>query len=634
VTSGRCAPGKGADDNQWSLLCKEIVVVTTSHQRRQVIDLSPAAAATGVRIGLSLAEARVSCSQLAVLDHDPAGDAKALEALGRWMTRFTPVVATGWDEEREEGDFNRKRRPVKRKKSSGEVKCLSIVRSRGLPVEDSPLQRTITQPPVLFLDLTGCDRLAGGIAGIVKDIASSLRRFGVPAMLALAPTPGAAWAMASLPLPGGERAGLRGETTHGDRRGFVRVRTINACQPDRAILRTASPSSPLRGEGAIHRAIAGISVNGLRLSDDTLAILHHLGLRTIGQLLAMPREELNDRLGPSVVLRLDQALGRRPELLVPLPYEPPIETKVDFDAAIESLEMIWYVLRKLLDRIVAELHRRGRGARQIDLTCKPSYSAWTGCKLTHKTVKLSRPSRDPVQIFNLLRCATENLEAGEGFWAMKLAVPVHEAVSPEQIALLQGEEYAGQIELNRLVERLCVRIGEPAIVQPQSQDSYVPERGWRLSPYHGPPARAGGVQTSKAVRFTFPRGSRTGQRPVVQTRSLEHVLDPPMVQSPRTRPMHLLPTPVEIRVIAEPSDESEGRPSQFTHEGRVHRVTHAVGPERIAGEWWRGHYKTRDYYDVEDATGERFWIFRVIRREPCEGGERLSARWYVHGWFE
>ena len=114
---------------------------------------------------------------------------------------------------------------------------------------------------------------------------------------------------------------------------------------------------------------------------------------------------------------------------------------------------------------------------------------------------------------------------------------------------------------------------------------------------------------------------------------MEAVLDLPVVQSPRTRPMHLLPTPVEIRVTAEPSDESEGRPSQFTHEGRVHRVIHAVGPERIAGEWWRGHYKTRDYYDVEDATGERFWIFRVITRQAVEGGELLSSKWYLHGVF-
>jgi protein ImuB len=335
-----------------------------------------------------------------------------------------------------------------------------------------------------------------------------------------------------------------------------------------------------------------------------------------------------------VVMRLDQALGRRPEPLVPLPYEPPIETKVDFDGAVESLEMIWYVLRKLLDRIVADLHRRGRGARQIDLTCKPSYSAWTGCQLTHKSVKLSRPSRDPVQIFNLLRCATENLEAGEGFWAMKLAVPLHEPISAEQIALLEGESYAGQIELDRLVERLGVRIGESAIVQPTEQESYVPERGWKAALYHGPPAGVHRVQMSRAVALTRPRGSILGQPRVQGNRSLEHLLDPPIVQSPRTRPMHLLPTPVEIRVTAEPSDESEGRPSQFTHEGRVHRVTHAVGPERIAGEWWRGHYKTRDYYDVEDTAGERFWIFRVIRREKCDDGEWLSARWYLHGWFE
>jgi protein ImuB len=631
-------------------LAQSIVVVTTLHQRRQVVDLSPAADAGGVRVGLSLAEARAMCGGLVTLEYDPAGDAKALEALGRWMTRFTPVVAVGWDEEREEGEFNRTRRPVRRKKSSGEVKGQTIVRSRGLPVEDRlslSKSRATDQPPVLFLDLTGCDRLPGGIDGISETIAAALRRFGMLAVLALAPTPGAAWAMASLPLPGGEesklsRARVRGETSHDGCRGFVQVRRMEADWRSDAINRSmllpspqpaAACSPPLRGEGAIRRALAKIPVAGLRLSEDTLAILHHLGLYTIGQLLAMPREELNDRLGPSVVIRLDQALGRRPELLVPLPYEPPIETKVDFDGPIESLEMIWYVLRKLLDRIVADLQRRGRGARQIDLTCKPSYSAWTGCRLVHKSVKLSRPSRDPVQIFNLLRCATENLEAGEGFWAMKLAVPVHEPVSAEQIALLEGESYAGQIELDRLVERLCVRVGEQAIVQPQPQESYVPERGWSASSYHGPPARAQSVRTSRATQLTRPRGSRTGQRPVVRgNRSMAAVLDTPVVQSPRTRPMHLLPTPVPIRVIAEPSDESEGRPSQFTHEGKVHRVVHAVGPERIAGEWWRGHYKTRDYYDVEDTAGERFWIFRVIRREKA--GEHLSATWYVHGWFE
>jgi protein ImuB len=87
----------------------------------------------------------------------------------------------------------------------------------------------------------------------------------------------------------------------------------------------------------------------------------------------------------------------------------------------------------------------------------------------------------------------------------------------------------------------------------------------------------------------------------------------------------LLAKPEEIRVIVTPSHDLDGRPVSFTtHQGKVHRLEHAVGPERIAGQWWVGHDKTRDYFDVEDSTGKRFWIFRVLQ----------SARWFVQGHFE
>jgi protein ImuB len=75
--------------------------------------------------------------------------------------------------------------------------------------------------------------------------------------------------------------------------------------------------------------------------------------------------------------------------------------------------------------------------------------------------------------------------------------------------------------------------------------------------------------------------------------------------------------------MVSPSDDRDGRPILFRHDNEVHRLTHAVGPERIGGEWWRGHRRTRDYFDVEDADGKRFWIFRV----------NDSHRWFLHGTF-
>ena len=76
--------------------------------------------------------------------------------------------------------------------------------------------------------------------------------------------------------------------------------------------------------------------------------------------------------------------------------------------------------------------------------------------------------------------------------------------------------------------------------------------------------------------------------------------------------------------MVSPSDDREGRPVMFVHEDGVHRVRHCVGPERIAGRWWDGHDKTRDYFDVLEAGGRRFWIFRVTQ----------TGKWYLHGVFE
>jgi protein ImuB len=80
---------------------------------------------------------------------------------------------------------------------------------------------------------------------------------------------------------------------------------------------------------------------------------------------------------------------------------------------------------------------------------------------------------------------------------------------------------------------------------------------------------------------------------------------------------------VEIGVMVNPYAAHDGFPIQFTNGREVHRLTHTMGPERIAGEWWRAHRRTRDYFDVEDSEGKRFWVFRVNE----------THRWFLHGTF-
>jgi protein ImuB len=485
-----------------------IVIIRTVANRQEIVFVSRSASTFGIRPGMTLTEARALCSKVVAFDHDPLRDARALEALGRWMVRFTPFVS------------------------------LPLPQGETEPDEDGHC---------LYLDITGCARVFGGISNIVGGVIDALRRMRVDAGVAVAPTPGAAWALASFGECG----------------------------------RIVTPDD-------VAAALAPLPVAGLRLTEKLRESLHHLGIEAIGQLAALPRSSLPARFGPTLLMRLDQAFGRATEPLVPLPWHTPITSRMDFEGPIDSWETVWLVFKQLIERVLADLTRRGCGARRVEVEFHRADR-----KIVRHAIALSRPSRDGKNLFNLIRCATENVDGGDdGFLSIRLHVPVAERLDPEQIALLGGERYAAEIEFAQLAERLSVRLGEGALARPMLVESHIPERAFSFT-WHGPPAREGTTDSSRA-------GSPCHERP-----------------------LQLLPHPLEVHAMVTPSEDRDGRPVQFQLGRELHRLRHAVGPERISGEWWRGHDRTRDYFDVEDEQGRRFWVFRVNE----------TNRWYVHGSF-
>ena len=96
------------------------------------------------------------------------------------------------------------------------------------------------------------------------------------------------------------------------------------------------------------------------------------------------------------------------------------------------------------------------------------------------------------------------------------------------------------------------------------------------------------------------------------------------------RPSRLLPAPEPIDAIALLPDHP---PVSFTCRGIRRRVMRADGPERVFGEWWKRDAElatVRDYFQVEDEAGERYWIYRAGDGEDAATG---SHRWFLHGVF-
>lgn len=499
-----------------------VVLVRTVASRQIVVALNDVAKSHGIRAGMTFSQARALYADVVQSDHDPVRDATALEALARWMMRFSPIVAL----------------PERSKNSS------------------------ITEDSSLFLDITGCEKVFRGFEGLLRQVEQALEGLRITHSCAIAPTPGAAWAL-----------------THSRHR----IATLEQ----------------------LPEALDGLHPSVLRVDRDIVESLVHVGLNTIGLIRKLPRQSLPSRFGPMLLSRLDQAFGLAAEVLVPVEPVAPIREKIEFEAAIDNPEVIDEARRILSHRVMSELARRGRGARVVEI----EYFLPSG-EPVRQTIRLSRASCDVRKLMNLLRCSNEQAVScatgrpgrgrdalaieyvpPDGFLGVGLTVVSSEKITDEQISLQGGDQFEAEREVESLVERLCARMGDQAVEKIQLVESHVPERAWK--PEGSCVARSAGARSGAGN---------------------------PLAGS---RPLQLLPVPESAGVIVSPSHDLEGLPVSFTWNQQVHGLKHVIGPERIAGRWWEGHDRTRDYFDVENDRGERFWIFRVLE----------TRRWYVHGQF-
>ena len=514
--------------------------------------VTPAAAASGARAGARLTDARALDPSLVAMPADPAGDAALVERLARWAARWSPLVE-------------------------------------------------VDGADALRMEVTGVAHLFGGEAALVEDVRVRFAALGLTARVAVAPTPGAAWALSHFsPSPLAGEGGAR-RAAGGGRGGGDTVPPLPA--------RAARESTLSReGRGALAAALAPLPVAALRLSPQATRTLERLGLKTIGALAGVPRRSLARRFreADNPIDALDRALGRKPEPLIATACEPPPEASFAIAEPASDPAVLPSALARLADPLVRELARRRLGARRV------AFMAFrVDGEVGEVEAETALPTRDPAHLVRLLGGKVQALDPGFGFDAFKLVARWCEPLGAAQDALL-GER-PSELELARLIDRLVARLGGERVRRPVARESHLPElaSGWVLPSL----SREGlGEGLSKA--------QRDEDRPSPQP-------PPARREGERNRPQRLLDSPEAIAVIyATP----EGLPRRFVWRRGVHDIARVEGPERIAPEWWRAPSKARlrDYYRVEDSAGRRFWIYR----EGVVGDGRGGAPvWYLHGLF-
>ncbi len=400
-------------------------------------------------------------------------------------------------------------------------------------------------PDGLLLDITGCERLFGGTVSQIRALDAALQRVGLPSRIASAPTFGSAWAMA--------------------RYGARRVSFVE--------------------DGNLREALSALPVAALRIDEKTRIALGEIEVRTIDELLAIPRSELAARYGAALLLRIDQAYGDADERIEPIRTPPVFVVGHTFEGPVRRSDFVIAAVGRLLDDLLAMLAAHDHGLCELSILFDR-----VDADPLMETFCFSRPTRERKHLWALIHLRLDRLRLGHGVEEVTLRGEKTERMQSRQIAIWQGAaaEAPDDASLGRLLDRLTEKLGAQAVLMAAPFESYLPEQAFTNS------------------------GASTARSPAGKVIHAD-------------RPSRLFPQPERIDVMAVVPD---GPPAWLNWRGDDVRIIASAGPERIALPWWTGDASTnaaRDYYIVCDARGRTLWIFRT-----CEYGEQTRA-WFIHG---
>ncbi len=364
---------------------KPLALFSDSSSRLVVTAVNPVAKIEGVRIGMALADAQAVVTTLGTIPHQLDKQKLGLEALARLMERVTPMAA-------------------------------------------------IVGKNTLFLDMTGGTHLFGGEHVFLEKLTNWLTKLGFSVRLALANTPGAAWAIAHYGATG-----------------------------------------TVAQQNKLNSALAALPIAALRLPTETVTKLKRLGINSIQDLINLPRQALVRRFGIQVATRIDQALGAVNEPISPETPKISLLVSLNFEEPITEQPALETALDHLLDKLIFRLATSDLGATLLDLTIKR-----VDGKNQVLSVGTASPSREKTRLARLFQEKLKTVEAGFGIDTVILSVGNSEPLDHRQQDALGADSTSNALE--KLIDTLGNRLGFDAIQYFQPGESWRPGHDFHSVP--------------------------------------------------------------------------------------------------------------------------------------------------------
>jgi len=397
----------------------------------------------------------------------------------------------------------------------------------------------------LLLETGASETLFGGRAPLHRQIAHGLHELGYTAVFGYATTPRAAWLIA--------RARMHG---------------VSPCDAPNA--------------AALLATLAPLPLHTLGWDTNITATLHALGLATIGDVVALPRDSFAKRFSTALLDDLDHALGQQPD--PQLLFAPPefFEANIELPADVSDAGQLMFPAHRLLRSLEGFLRGRGAGTTELIFTAQHSPRRTRPLAPTQIPLQLAAPERDAARLAKLFTERLSRVTLPEPAITLALRVDrLHPFAAINASWLPPAPCNNNGADWLQLAETLHARLGSERVFQLQLVDDHRPEQAYRIVPL--------------AID--------------VNERSL------PSQATPQ-RPLLLVEAPQPLACREE--TPSYGGPLALV-----------AGPERIESGWWdlgtpRRRTVHRDYFVARNPRGQTLWVYRELT---------APRGWFLHGFF-
>ena len=216
-------------------------------------------------------------------------------------------------------------------------------------------------------------------------------------------------------------------------------------------------------------ALQSVPLRQSRLPADASEALPGMGIRTLGQLLRLPRDGLRRRFGAELLLALDRLTGAAPAGLDN--FRPPdrFDLRIELLQEVENLAALIFPVRRMTADLAAWLTGRDGGVQRFTLRLEHHEGN------TDVPVGLLAPERDADMLFEVARGRLEQVQLPEPVLALRLIARDLPAFVPAGRDLFD-ERPANALPIEQLRERLRARLGDRAVYQLGSTSDPRPER--------------------------------------------------------------------------------------------------------------------------------------------------------------